>query len=60
MSKKIVITVELDNNASESEAKQLAEAMLTDLKYYDPEECEGDLRAHVLCTYFKFEVTDSD
>ena len=47
MSKKIIITIELNDDASERHAKELAEATLTGLVYYDPEECEGDLRAHV-------------
>ena len=46
MSRKIVITVEVSDEASERHTKELAESMLESLEYYDPDEFERDLRAY--------------
>lgn len=40
----IVIVLELTDEASDFQTRELADAVLNDIKYYDPEESGGDLR----------------
>lgn len=44
---KIQIEVELDEDATKEDGDEIAEGMLYDIKFYDPEEDGQDLREHI-------------